>query len=79
MEFMHCTTCSALVNINPTGVCLGCQRGFTNTPQEDSWRHSEERALLKLTEEKKEMLQKITMEEKPKNKKQAGRRKKAKS
>jgi hypothetical protein len=36
MNFMHCTTCRALVHINNAGICLGCQRGFSQIPQEDS-------------------------------------------
>ena len=75
MEFMMCTSCSGLVSVNPTGICLGCQRGFKNTPQEDSWRKSEERAMLSLTEEKKELLESLKHEEK-KPRVQKGRSKK---
>lgn len=27
--YMHCTTCKRLVIVNPTGICLGCQGGFS--------------------------------------------------
>lgn len=33
---MTCTTCQRVVQVNNTGICLGCQRGFVNLPQEDS-------------------------------------------
>ena len=36
MQFMHCTTCKGLVQVNATGTCLGCQKGFAG-PQEDAW------------------------------------------
>ncbi len=36
---MNCTTCTVLVEVNNTGVCLGCQRGFVKEPQEDSYEH----------------------------------------
>jgi len=32
---MQCVTCKETVIANPTGTCLGCQRGFTRRPQED--------------------------------------------
>lgn len=38
MQFMTCTTCSRLVQLNNTGTCLGCQRGFTGMDAEDVWK-----------------------------------------
>lgn len=55
MKFMTCGSCSALCQVNPTGICLGCQRGFVNVPQEDAWVNSEERKKLKLLERKEEI------------------------
>lgn len=41
MDFMNCSACQHLVQVNPTGICLGCQMGFAG-PQKDSWRNFEE-------------------------------------
>ena len=38
MKFMNCTSCQRVVQVNNTGICLGCQRGFMREPQEDSWK-----------------------------------------
>ena len=35
---MSCPSCKAVVQLNATGVCLGCQRGFPGVSQEDSWK-----------------------------------------
>ena len=40
MEWMPCTTCNRVVKINNTGICLGCQRGFTGLDAEDVWKPS---------------------------------------
>lgn len=37
MNFMKCTTCSALVNINATGICMACQMQNGGIPQEDTY------------------------------------------
>lgn len=66
MNFMNCGSCHGLVQANNTGICLGCQRGFVNIPQEDAWVNSEERKKLKLKERKEEIenaLQKSISEE----------------
>lgn len=42
MQFMHCTTCHHLVQVNATGICMGCQMGFAG-PQEDSWEFHREK------------------------------------
>lgn len=52
---MNCGSCSGLCQTNDTGICLACQRGFTNIPQEDSWINSKEREKVKLQERKKEV------------------------
>jgi hypothetical protein len=36
MDYMHCTTCGFLVQVNPTGTCLSCQGGFGG-PKSDRW------------------------------------------
>ena len=41
MNFMECQTCRGIVQINNTGICMGCQRGFIGTPQEDHYQHEE--------------------------------------
>jgi hypothetical protein len=33
---MTCTTCKRVVQINNTGICLGCQKGFKQTPDDDA-------------------------------------------
>lgn len=38
MQFMNCTTCQRIVQINNTGICLGCQRGFTGIDAEDVYK-----------------------------------------
>ena len=38
MQFMTCTTCQRVVQINNTGICLGCQRGFPNMDAEDVYK-----------------------------------------
>jgi len=55
MKFMNCGSCSGICQTNNTGICLGCQRGFVNVPQEDSWIHSKEREKVKLQERKEEL------------------------
>ena len=55
MKFMHCGSCSGICQVNATGICLSCQRGFINLPQEDSWFHSEDREKAKLQDRKEEL------------------------
>ena len=55
MNFMNCGSCGMVVEINNTGICLGCQRGFINLPQEDAWKNSPEKEKLRLEERKKEL------------------------
>ena len=40
MQFMTCSTCARVVQINNTGICLGCQRGFTGLDAEDIYKPS---------------------------------------
>lgn len=35
---MTCSTCARVVQINNTGICLGCQRGFTGLDAEDVYK-----------------------------------------
>lgn len=37
MNFMTCTTCTRVVQVNCTGICLSCQRGFLHEPGEDAF------------------------------------------
>jgi len=55
MNFMSCGSCSRVCEINNTGICLGCQRGFVNLPQEDSWEKSPHRKKVKLEQRQKEL------------------------
>jgi len=52
---MNCGSCSAICQTNNTGICLACQRGFVNLPQEDAWVNSKEREKVKLKERKTEI------------------------
>ena len=36
-EWMTCNTCYRVVAVNPTGICLSCQGGFTNQMCEDDY------------------------------------------
>lgn len=37
MKFMCCTTCKRVVQINCTGICLSCQKGFSIWGAQDSY------------------------------------------
>lgn len=52
---MTCGSCSGICQINNSGICLSCQRGFVNLPQEDAWVNSKEREKVKLQERKEEL------------------------
>jgi hypothetical protein len=41
MQYMNCNACQRVVQINNTGICLGCQRGFTGVDAEDVYKSSE--------------------------------------
>ena len=36
-NWMQCTTCKAIVELNATGICLGCQGGFNPFNEEDKY------------------------------------------
>jgi len=36
-KWMSCTSCHAVVQLNATGVCLGCQGGFGGQAEEDEY------------------------------------------
>ena len=38
MNYMKCTTCTALVNANATGICMACQMQNGGVPQEDTYK-----------------------------------------
>ena len=42
-KWMSCTSCHAIVQLNATGVCLGCQGGFAGQQEEDKYVSPEER------------------------------------
>lgn len=37
INYMMCTTCKQVVSQNPTGICLGCQSGFSYKTSKDSF------------------------------------------
>lgn len=37
MNFMNCNTCKRVVQVNCTGICLSCQRGFMHEDSEDAF------------------------------------------
>jgi len=55
MNFMTCGSCATICQVNNTGICLGCQRGFVNLPQEDAWVNSEDRQKYLLEQRKREI------------------------
>ena len=75
MDFMHCTCCQTLVQVNPTGTCLGCQRGFVGK-QEDAWKPEDNvpepvSLLTKVCEDKSDAVEKRQQESDPEEKKGA--------
>ncbi len=36
-NWMKCTTCKSIVVLNATGICLGCQTGFTKPLDEERY------------------------------------------
>ncbi len=36
-SWMSCTSCHAVVQLNATGICLGCQGGFSGQHEEDKY------------------------------------------
>lgn len=62
MDFMHCTTCGFLVQVNPTGTCLSCQAGF-NGPKTDRYKPGDEKGILdKVVEDKYAFKERIEQE-----------------
>lgn len=41
MQYMNCNACQRVVQINNTGICLGCQRGFIGVDAEDVYKPSD--------------------------------------
>jgi len=68
IEWMHCTTCKAMVQRNNTNQCLACHRGFTGIPAEDSYdyflKSQEEESTDVLEDLRKESREIINKEEK---------------
>lgn len=63
MRFMICTTCKATVHINPTGLCLACQKGFTGVPDEDRYVFKEKDLLKNLKQREKDLEDAISKRE----------------
>lgn len=55
MNFMQCQGCKCIVQINATGVCLGCQKGFIGIPQEDAIDLGPKKTLDDLQDRQKEI------------------------
>ena len=56
---MTCNVCRATIEINNTGICLGCQRGIRSVPQEDSWEYAQEKKRRQDMDETNELKKKI--------------------
>lgn len=37
IRYMTCTACKSLVQVNATGICLGCQGGFSGQQEADRY------------------------------------------
>ena len=48
MKFMTCNSCKAIVQQNPTGICLSCQKGFSGNIEEDRYEKIIEKEIEKL-------------------------------
>ena len=53
-KWMICTCCHAVVQLNATGICLGCQGGFAGPQDEDKYKPEE----IILKREKKDVTKK---------------------
>lgn len=51
-QWMQCTTCKAIVQLNNTGICLACQGGFNSTEIKDKYELND---IDKLKEREKEL------------------------
>ena len=56
---MTCNVCRATIEINNTGICLGCPRGIRGVQQEDSWEHAQEKKRRQEIDETNELKKKI--------------------
>ena len=54
-HWMTCTTCKAIVQLNATGTCLGCQGGFNPCNKEDKYKPEEEEEMKKKTKSEKKI------------------------
>ncbi len=62
---MACTTCKRVVQQNNTGVCLGCQKGFTPELQQDSEFSEKVREFEALKEKERELEEQLRETPKP--------------
>jgi len=62
-KWMTCNSCRAVVQLNSTGICLGCQGGFAGQQQEDKYIPEEEK-IQKLKARERELEDAIKEREK---------------
>ncbi len=67
MKWMECTTCHATVEVNNTGICLGCQCGFAQVPRSDQFdpptkQNPEKTQKIERTDERIDAIQKPSPE-----------------
>jgi len=55
MDYMNCSTCQALVQLNATGICLGCQMGFISPMDEEIYKSPQQKKMEALETRKKEV------------------------
>lgn len=60
MNFMNCNTCKRVVQVNCTGICFSCQRGFMHEDSEDAFisADNQKKKLEERLEEIQDALQK---------------------
>lgn len=56
MNYMTCNTCRRIVVVNNTGICLACQAGFSNAPQQDQFNRFDDRYPERWTHDDTEAL-----------------------
>lgn len=64
---MECTTCHAIVEVNNTGICLGCQCGFTQVPQSDHFDPPTKQNTEKINAIQKPSPEKVSVRNKPRD------------
>lgn len=54
MSYMRCTTCGKTVLVNPTGICLACQGGFSKEMHPDNFLWNEMKEKIDASKKRKE-------------------------